>query len=182
MTIWTIGHSTRTIDAFLALLERERIAHIADVRRFPGSRRHPQYGSEALARALADVGIGYSHHPELGGRRTPRSDSPNGAWRNASFRGYADYMQTPEFAAALERLVATAAQSRTAIMCAEAVPWRCHRSLVADALVARAIPVLHILDGRTDPHALTPFAVVHEGQVSYPPRAGEGPGQGELFR
>lgn len=171
--VYTIGHSTRDIDRFIALLEREHIQHVADVRSFPGSRRYPQFGRESLAASLAARGIGYSHHPELGGRRHARPDSPNGAWRNESFRGYADYMLTPAFATALDVLLDRAARERTAIMCAEAVPWRCHRSLVSDALVARGVDVQHILDARTEPHHLTPFAVVTDGVLYYPPEQTE---------
>ena len=167
--VYTIGHSTRELDRFVALLDREHVRHVADVRSFPGSRRYPQFGREALAASLAARGIGYSHHPDLGGRRRAREDSPNGAWRNASFRGYADYMSTQAFARSLDDLIDLAARERTAIMCAEAVPWRCHRSLIADALVARGVSVQHILDARTEPHRLTPFAVVREGVVYYPP-------------
>ena len=168
MTLYTIGHSTRPIDAFLALLAREGIAHVADVRAIPASRRHPHFNRDALAAALAERGVGYSHHPDLGGRRAPRRDSPNAAWRNSGFRGYADYMQTPEFGAALERLLEIAARAPTAIMCAEAVPWRCHRSLVADAVVAAGGDVQHILDAGTRPHTLPEFAVVRAGRPAYP--------------
>ena len=171
--VYTIGHSTRDIDRFIALLEREHIQHVADVRSFPGSRRNPQFGREALAASLAARGIGYSHHPELGGRRHTRPDSPNGAWRNESFRGYADYMLTPAFATALDVLLDRAARERTAIMCAEAVPWRCHRSLISDALVVRGVDVQHILDARTEPHHMTPFAIVRDGVLCYPPEQTE---------
>jgi len=167
--VYTIGHSTRELNDFIALLEREHIEHLADVRSFPGSRRYPQFGREALAASLAARDIRYSHHVALGGRRHARADSPNGAWRNESFRGYADYMVTPEFAAALDELVDAASRERTAIMCAEAVPWRCHRSLVSDALVARGVDVRHILDARTDPHRMTSFAIVKDGVLCYPP-------------
>lgn len=167
--VYTIGHSTRDLDDFLALLDREHIEHLADVRSFPGSRRYPQFGREALAASLAARGIQYSHHPALGGRRHARADSPNGAWRNESFRGYADYMQTPEFAAALDGLLALAERERTVIMCAEAVPWRCHRSMISDALVARGVHVRHILDSRTEPHRMTSFAIVKGGTLYYPP-------------
>lgn len=173
LVVYTIGHSTRDIDRFIALLEREHIQHVADVRSFPGSRRNPQFGRDALAASLAARGIGYSHHPELGGRRHTRPDSPNGAWRNESFRGYADYMLTPAFAAAVDVLIERAAQERTAIMCAEAVPWRCHRSLISDALVARGVDVRHILDARTEPHHMTPFAIVKDGVLYYPPEQTE---------
>lgn len=171
--VFTIGHSTRDIDQFIALLEREHIQHVADVRSFPGSRRYPHFGRESLAASLAARGIDYSHHPVLGGRRRALADSPNGAWRNESFRGYADYMLTPAFAAALDDLLDLAAHQRTAIMCAEAVPWRCHRSLISDALVARGVNVQHILDARTGPHHLTPFAIVKDGVLYYPPEQTE---------
>jgi uncharacterized protein (DUF488 family) len=168
MIIFTIGHSTRDIEHFLALLEREGIRRLADVRTLPASRRHPHFNRESLAASLASAGIEYSHHPALGGRRPPRPDSPNAAWRNAGFRGYADYMATPDFQRALDELIHLGAAAPTAVMCAEAVPWRCHRSLIADALVARRIEVRHILDAKTAPHTLTRFAVLHDGYVSYP--------------
>jgi uncharacterized protein (DUF488 family) len=168
VTLYTVGHSTRPLDAFLALLAREGVRHVADVRRFPVSRRYPHFSREPLASALAARGVGYSHHLALGGRRTPRPDSPNAAWRNAGFRGYADYMQSADFAAALDALLALARATPTAILCAEAVPWRCHRSLIADAVVARGETVLHILDAGTTAHALPPFAVARGGQVTYP--------------
>ena len=181
MRLWTIGHSTRSLHDLLTLLERTRVTHIADVRRFPESRRHPHFEREALAAALAAHGIGYSHHPRLGGRRTPLPNSPHRAWRNAGFRGYADYMDTPEFQSALTELVSTATQVPTAIMCAEAVPWRCHRSLIADALVARGADVEHILDSGTSAHALSRFAVVRNGRVSYPGDPAEPQREGDLF-
>lgn len=147
-----------------------------DVRRFPGSRRHPQFAREALSRALEQAGIAYRHEPGLGGRRNPLAGSPNGAWRNEGFRGYADHMATPEFAAALGRLLQSPAG--TAVLCAEAVPWRCHRQLIADALVARGAEVRHILAaGRHERHALHESARVSPGGlVTYPPR-----GQAALF-
>ena len=168
MTIWTIGHSTRPIEDFLALLEREYIERLVDVRAFPGSRRHPQFNREPLARSLADVGIEYLHRPALGGRRRPAPDDPPTAWRNEGFRGYAGYMPTPQFRAALDGLIALARERRTVIMCSEAVPWRCHRMLISDALVARGISVQHILDAATTPHVLTSFAVVRGDEVRYP--------------
>jgi uncharacterized protein (DUF488 family) len=167
--VYTIGHSTRGINEFVALLERSRIERLIDVRAFPGSRRHPHFNREALARALPTRGIEYLHRPALGGRRRPRPDAPPSAWRNESFRGYADYMRTPEFHRALDELIALAAERRTAIMCSEAVPWRCHRTLIADALTARGGDVEHILDAKTSPHVLTSFAVVGDGEVTYPP-------------
>lgn len=168
MTVWTIGHSTRPIDDFLALLRRERIERLVDVRAFPGSRRHPQYNQEALARTLADAGIEYLHRPALGGRRRAPKDAPPSAWRNEGFRGYAAYMHTPEFHRAVDELLARAAERRTVIMCSEAVPWRCHRTLISDALTARGIEVEHILDSATSRHTLTSFAVVKNAEVTYP--------------
>ncbi len=180
--LWTVGHSTRSLDAFIGLLEREDVMHLADVRRFPASRRHPHFNRDALAAALAARGIGYSHHPLLGGRRAPLRDSPHGAWRNTGFRGYADHMDTVEFRAALADLTSTATRARTAIMCAEAVPWRCHRSLLADALIASGAAVEHILDGGTSAHVLPAFAVVRDGRVSYPAGpAALDPPQADLF-
>jgi uncharacterized protein (DUF488 family) len=167
VTVYTIGHSTRPLDAFLALLAREEVRCVADVRSFPASRRHPHYNQEPLAAALVRHGVDYVHMPALGGRRRPVPGSQNAAWRNEGFRGYADHMATPEFRAALDRLLAVAAEQRTAVMCAEAVPWRCHRSLIADALVARGARVLHILDAATSPHTLTSFAVVDGTEVRY---------------
>jgi uncharacterized protein (DUF488 family) len=174
--IFTIGHSTRALDTFLELLLKEGVTHLADVRAFPASRRHPQFNREQLVPALAARGIGYTHFPELGGRRKARSDSRNTEWKNAGFRGYADYMETAGFETGLESLIATAEKDPTAIMCAEAVPWRCHRTLISDALVARGIEVLHILDGGVKPHTLTSFASVKNGQVTY-----GGDGEPELF-
>jgi uncharacterized protein (DUF488 family) len=154
------------------------------VRRFPGSRRHPQYGAEPLAATLRAAGIEYRHEVELGGRRDPLPDSPNSAWRVRAFRGYADHMDSQGFRAALERLIAEAARRRTAILCAEAVPWRCHRRLIADALVARGVPVVHILGpSRSDVHVLHPAAVrLPGGRIAYPGDAAPpAPSQGELF-
>ena len=168
MIIYTIGHSTRGIEEFIALLERSRVERLIDVRAFPGSRRHPHFNRDALARTLAEHSIEYRHQPSLGGRRRPRLDAPPSAWRNEGFRGYADYMRTPEFHRALDELMALAAERRTVIMCSEAVPWRCHRSLISDALLAGTVRVEHILDSGMAPHALTSFAVVNDGEVSYP--------------
>jgi uncharacterized protein (DUF488 family) len=178
--VFTIGHSTRTIGEFLDLLVRHDIRVVADVRRFPGSRRHPQFGHEALAASLAEAAIGYEHWPELGGRRPPLRDSPNTAWRNAGFRGYADYMATPEFDRAISALTARASQVRTAIMCAEAVPWRCHRMLIADALVADGVSVRHILGAGVSSHVLSPSAVSRGRTVTYPQPTGH-PGSPDLF-
>lgn len=146
------------------------IDHLADIRTVPHSRRNPQFESATLSAALAAVNIGYTHMRALGGLRRPQPNSPNGGWRNDSFRGYADYMQTAAFSAALDELIALSRISRTAIMCAEAVPWRCHRSLVADALLIRDIPVVEILSATAHrEHALTSFAVVREHTILYPP-------------
>jgi uncharacterized protein (DUF488 family) len=167
--ILTVGHSTHTADEFLALLEAYDVNGVADVRKIPRSRRHPHFASEPLAAFLASHGIEYLHLPALGGLRRPRPDSPNGGWRHPAFRGYADYMQTTEFAAALDMLVEFARARRVAIMCAEAKWWQCHRQLIADALVARQVEVRHILSRREAPrHELTPFARVAGDVVQYP--------------
>ncbi len=169
MTIWTIGHSTRPISDFLALLKAHGIEQLIDVRTVPRSRHNPQFNTDQLAKSLKKASHTYLHMPELGGLRKPKKDSPNTGWRNASFRGYADYMQTEDFANALEELMAYGTDKKTAIMCAEAVPWRCHRSLIADALVSRGWIVLNIMtEQRADPHTLTPFAQVTRGRVIYP--------------
>src|SRR5690606_27645031 len=168
--VYSVGHSTRSIDELAALLAEHGITVLVDVRRFPGSRRHPQFGRDALAQALNEHGIRYVHAPDLGGRREARPDSPNTAWRNPGFRGYADYMQTPAFAAALAALEDLAARETVAILCAEAVPWRCRRRLIADALVAHGVPVPHIIGpGRSEPHALDEHARVRgDGTLVYP--------------
>jgi uncharacterized protein (DUF488 family) len=175
--VYTIGHSTRTIGDFIAMLQAHGVERVADVRTIPRSRRHPQFEKDALQTALEEAGIGYVHLPGLGGLRHAHRDSSNRGWRNASFRGYADYMQTAEYAQALEQLLALAAQERTAIMCAEAVPWRCHRSLIADSLTVRGIPVEHITSKtHRQPHALTSFARVEQGRITYPGDAANGAG------
>jgi uncharacterized protein (DUF488 family) len=162
--VLTIGHSTRPIGELLALLAENHVEVLMDVRRFPGSRRHPQFSRDALAASLAAAGIEYVHEPRLGGRRQARPDSPHTAWRVEAFRGYADHMETAEFAAALDGLIALSRTRTVAILCAEAVPWRCHRRLIADALEARGIEVCHILGpGRTDRHELDPNARVLDG-------------------
>jgi uncharacterized protein (DUF488 family) len=167
-TIWTIGHSTRSIEEFLSLLAGSRIEAIADVRSFPGSRRYPQYGREALAATLAAHAIGYHWLPALGGRRRASPDSPNTAWRNASFRGYADYMSSTQFAQGLVELLEVSNKARTAIMCSEAVWWRCHRSMIADVLCVRGIEVVHILDGKHSVvHPMTSPARIVGGVLSY---------------
>ena len=169
MTLYTIGHSNRDTDEFLGLLAEHGIRKLVDVRTAAGSRRNPQFMKDELARVLAAHGIAYTHLPALGGFRRPRPDSANTAWRNASFRGYADYMQTPEFEKALALLLSGANDGPTAVMCAEAVPWRCHRSLIADAVTARGLAVVHITaPGRCSPHTLTPFAQVEGSRLSYP--------------
>jgi uncharacterized protein (DUF488 family) len=171
--IFTVGHSTLPIDKFIALLNTYGIQTLADIRTVPRSRHNPQFNSDALARALERHGIAYVSLQGLGGLRRPHKDSPNTGWRNEGFRGYADYMQTPAFAAALDELIRKSRDKRTAIMCAEAVPWRCHRSLVADALNVRDIPVVEILSETSyRPHKLTPFAQVHGTNLTYPPVQG----------
>jgi uncharacterized protein (DUF488 family) len=167
--IWTVGHSTRTIDEFVAALESHGIKLLVDVRSLPGSKRYPQFNKEALSASLHKAGIRYEHFLELGGRRKAPSNSRNIAWRNASFRGYADYMETEEFQKGIERLVDLAKEvGSTAIMCAEAVWWRCHRALVSDYLKARGIEVMHIIDAkRSDPHPYTSAARIVDGELSY---------------
>jgi len=167
--IWTIGHSTRKIDIFVELLKENGIKLLADVRMFPGSKRYPQFGREALGRSLNEVGIRYEHFPELGGRRKAKPDSKNTAWRNEMFRGYADYMETKDFQKGVERLLELAEKSgATAIMCAEAVWWRCHRSLISDYLKGRGVEVLHILDrGKVESHPFTSAAKIVNGELSY---------------
>lgn len=157
--IFTVGHSIRPQAELIEMLQEAGVRLLLDVRRFPGSRRHPQFGQEALRADLARAAIAYRHEPDLGGRREPRPDSPNTAWRVAAFRGYADHMASPEFRAAIERLV-TEERVPAAVMCAEAVPWKCHRQLIADALVLRGIEVVHLLaPGQRQMHALNPSAV-----------------------
>jgi len=166
MRIYTIGHSTRSLDELVHLLAASGVKRLADIRRYPGSRRYPHFSRDALAAALPQHGIAYVHMPELGGRRTPSKDSPNDALKNAQFRGYADYMGTTEFADAIERLLSM--DSPTAIMCAEAVPWRCHRSFVADDLVRRGVEVVHIV-GPNDrrKHEMNPLATEEQGRLVY---------------
>jgi uncharacterized protein (DUF488 family) len=188
MRIWTIGHSTRSIDEFISLLKANKINLLADVRAFPGSKRYPHFNRETLTESLTAHGIRYEHFPELGGKRKSKPDSRNAAWRNASFRGYADYMETEQFQKGIERLLDVAGQGAAAwadaekkhdgweavtpcaiaIMCAEAVWWRCHRSLVADYLKVRGVEVLHILGAnKVDPHPYTPAARIVNGELSY---------------
>ena len=190
MVIYTIGHSTRSWDDFLALLRAHGIGRVADIRTVPRSRRHPHFSADALGRSLPAAGVAYRHFPGLGGLRKPRPDSPNGAWRHESFRGYADHMQTAEFRDALTDLIGWAhgagperpglqvqagradlsgPPTRTVVMCAEAVWWRCHRQLTADALLARGVDVCHITSASpAAAHKLTEFARVVDGQVHYP--------------
>jgi uncharacterized protein (DUF488 family) len=175
--VLTIGHSTRRIDEFLRLLTAHGVGRVIDIRTIPRSRHNPQFNREVLSPALRRAGIRYTHMSGLGGLRKPRRDSVNSAWRNTSFRGYADYMQTAAFRRSLDRCIELARHDAIVLMCAEAVPWRCHRSLVADALLVRGIAVSEITSGiRTRPHALTPWARVHGIQITYPdPTAADGP-------
>jgi uncharacterized protein (DUF488 family) len=169
LTIFTIGHSTHPIDHFIELLQANQILQLIDVRTIPKSRRNPQFSSDVLAASLQAAKIAYVHMKDLGGLRHPRKDSINTGWRNDSFRGYADYMQTEEFSAAVARAIELAKESSTALMCAEAVPWRCHRSLVSDVLIARGIQVLEIISSaKPKEHTLTPFARVSGTRIIYP--------------
>jgi uncharacterized protein (DUF488 family) len=168
-TIWTIGHSDRSLEIFLALLHHHGVSLVVDVRKMPRSRHNPQFNQDTFPGALADTGVGYVYMPGLGGMRRPQPDSPNMAWKNTSFRGYADYMLTPEFDQSIREMLEHARNQRAALTCAEAVPWRCHRSLIADALVARGISVVHILSAiQTQPHTLRPWAEVRGNRVTYP--------------
>lgn len=167
-TLWTLGHSTRSWEEFLTLLRKYGIELLADVRHFPSSARVPWTNRPILSSHLADAGIGYEHLEDLGGYRKPRADSGNVVWRNPGFRGYADHMEAEAFRAAFERLTVLAKERRTAIMCAEAVPWRCHRQLLSDALVVRGVRVVHILSpGKTEEHSLSSFAKVRTGRLTY---------------
>jgi uncharacterized protein (DUF488 family) len=158
-SLLTVGHSTLPWDSFLSLLKAHGVRILADVRLMPQSRRHPQFRQETMRAALAEAGIDYVHFPELGGMRKPKPQSPNAGWKNLHFRGYADYMETEDFARGLARLNALLPRGPVAIMCAEAVPWRCHRNLIADAEVSRGLPVAHIVGPKAPkPHKLTPFA------------------------
>ena len=177
--IWTIGHSTRTIEEFIDALRAHGIELIADVRLLPGSKRYPQFNKEGLAKSLTDCGIGYEHFPELGGRRKPRKDSQNTAWRNDAFRGYADHMETTQFVAGIARLKeATERRGAAAIMCAEALWWKCHRSLIADYLKAQGTEVIHIINAnKTEPHPFTSAAKIADGKLDY-----SGAGQESRFQ
>jgi uncharacterized protein (DUF488 family) len=167
--VFTVGHATRSTEDFVALLKAHGIQLLVDVRTVPRSRHNPQFNRDTLPDTLQSAGIAYLHLAELGGLRKPRSDSTNTGWRNLSFRGYADYMQTPEFENGLARLIDEARKYRTAIMCAEAVPWRCHRSLIADALMARNVEVFELSSvKRATPHKITPFAHIEGPRVTYP--------------
>lgn len=166
--LWSVGHSTHAIDELVGALESFEIKVIADVRSFPGSRRYPQFNKENLKASLAEAGIEYLHFPELGGRRRAKPDSLNMAWRTESFRGYADYMQTDDFREGMARLLDVAREHRTAIMCAEAVWWRCHRSLIADYLKAKGVEVTHIMPpGKSEVHPFTSAARIVNGELSY---------------
>lgn len=167
-TLWTIGHSTREWDVFVAMLREAGIGVLADVRRFAGSRRHPQFSGETMSRALPQAGIDYLPMPDLGGRRPPRKDSPHTAWRNSSFRGYADYMETAPWQDARDRLDAIARERRTAVMCAEAMWWQCHRGLIADDFKARGWTVIHLMQpARSDEHPYTSAARIVDGRLDY---------------
>jgi uncharacterized protein (DUF488 family) len=166
--VWTIGHSTRSSEEFAAILLTLKIKVLVDVRSFPGSRRYPQFNETSLAETLSEIGITYAHLPALGGRRKPNVDSKNTAWKNASFRAYADHMETEEYRQGIEELLEVAGRDRTAIMCAEAVWWRCHRSLIADYLKAQGLLVTHIIDStHTHPHPYTSAACIVDGDLSY---------------
>jgi uncharacterized protein (DUF488 family) len=173
--LWTIGHSTRPIEELVGLLKLHGIQILVDVRTIPFSRRNPHFHQEALAQSVREIGLQYQHMPVLGGRRKTRPDSVNVGWRNSGFRGYADYMQTQEFWDGLEELVDIGQQSPSAVMCAEAVPWRCHRTLIADALVIRGWTVHHIISASSlKMHTLTPFASLDAGRLTYPPESDAG--------
>lgn len=178
--IFSIGHSTRSIDEFVGLLRENDVAVLVDVRRFPGSKRNPHFGTGSLAATLSEAGVDYVHEPDLGGYRKPRPDSPHKAWQNDGFRAYADHMDTREFRAALDRLIQRASGRLAAIMCAEAVPWRCHRQLISDALTTRDWEVIHILGpGETSTHRLNPHARrLEDGRLIYAERH---PEQNDLF-
>ncbi len=178
--VLTVGHSTRPLDEFIDLLRAHGVTRVVDVRTVPRSRHNPQFNQDTLPAGLSAAGIGYAHMPGLGGLRKPDSDSPNPGWRNASFRGFADYMLTPAFEQNLKALIEQARREPIVIMCAEAVPWRCHRSLIADALVVRGVRVEHIMSrSRRDAHMLTPWARVEGTRVTYPASAVQ-PGEGGL--
>jgi uncharacterized protein (DUF488 family) len=167
-SIWTVGHSTRSSEEFNQILLAHKIGALVDVRSFPGSRRYPHFNKPELARALDALGILYRHAPRLGGRRRPSADSKNTAWQNASFRAYADHMESEEFQQGIDELIELAGEKRTAIMCAESLWWRCHRSLISDFLKARGVEVIHILDAKkTEVHPYTSAARIVDGRLSY---------------
>jgi uncharacterized protein (DUF488 family) len=173
--VLTVGHSNRPLKEFLRLLQAHGVTLVADVRKMPSSRHNPQFGRDTLPSALLQAGIGYVHMPGLGGLRRRRPDSPNTGWKNASFQGYADYMLTPEFERSLQEILRRGGEGRVALLCAEAVPWRCHRSLIADALVARGVTVVHILSAsRTKPHTIRSWARVQGTRIIYPSLAEDG--------
>ena len=168
ITIWTVGHSTRTAQDFNQILKSHKIATLVDVRSFPGSRRYPHFNREELLRSLLSSGVDYHHLPSLGGRRSSTRDSKNTAWKNASFRAYADHMESVEFKNGIKELLQISAQKRTTIMCAEALWWRCHRSLISDYLKASGIEVIHVADERrTEAHPYTTAARIVKGRLSY---------------
>jgi uncharacterized protein (DUF488 family) len=176
--VLTVGHSNRPLEEFLHVLRAHRVTLVVDVRKMPGSRRNAQFSRDLLPQALDEAGIGYVHLPGLGGLRRRTPGSPNAGWKNASFQGYADYMLTSEFERSLEELLKQARWQRAALMCAEAVPWRCHRSLIADALVVRGIAVVHLLSAsRAQPHVLRSWAHVDGTRITYPPQEGKHGGQ-----
>jgi Uncharacterized conserved protein len=167
--VLTIGHSNRTLDEFIALLKAHNVTLVADVRTIPRSRHNPQFNKDSLSQQLENEGIGYTHLESLGGLRHTTKDSVNMAWRNASFRGYADYMQTPQFDAGIAKLISLSKHETVVIMCAEAVPWRCHRSLIGDALLVRDVPVMDIMSLKSAPlHQITLFARVCGTKITYP--------------
>lgn len=169
LVVYTIGHSTHPLELFIKLLKNNGVTQLVDIRTVPRSRHNPQYEQTALEKSLPEAGIDYLYMKDLGGLRPKVKDSINMGWHNESFRNYADYMQTPEFAAAVEKLIKLASKAPTAIMCAEAVPWRCHRSLVGDALLVRGVNVEDIMSlTSTKPHALTSFAIAHGTEITYP--------------
>ena len=168
LTVWTVGHSTRSLEEFGRILLAHKIQVLVDVRSFPGSRRYPQFNRSELSASLADLGIEYRHEPRLGGRRSPRKDSHNTAWKNASFRAYADHMETDEFRKGVEELLEVASEKRVTVMCAEAVWWRCHRSLISDYLKAAGERVIHIIDqNKSEEHPFTSAARIVDGELNY---------------
>jgi uncharacterized protein (DUF488 family) len=167
--IWTIGHSTLAVEELIEALAAHRVAWLIDVRTVPKSRHNPQFNRDTLPGALAGASIAYRHEPRLGGLREPVPDSINSGWTNAGFRGYADHMQTEDFREAIDELIELSANNRIVVMCAEALPWRCHRMLIGDALTAREHEVIHVVSAsKSEPHRLTPFARVEDGRVTYP--------------